>query len=182
MADPTAFCGTCPLIGISSQYLTHPHTHFPQGTCPGCLKGKLVQKDSDLASCCIQNTSSHPSSLPSSPSPKPSPRHVQKTDNSLNVTAIAIGVTGAVLLLVVLGAMVFYLRKRKRKEKLPPSAEFTNAAVIWHPRVYYETTSVSPTTSTFTPKDIGSFPSSPFEPLRFNMACPPTPVTPAHMP
>ena len=139
-----------------------------------------MQNEWDIGACCIQDASSQPDSpLPALPSGVSAKSQVDKTGKRLNVAAIAIGVTGAVLLLAVLGAIIFYLRKRKRKEKLPPSAEFTTVAAIWHPRLYYETTSESPTTSTFTPKDARSFASSPFEPLRYNAPCP---TTPPHLP
>ena len=142
----------------------------------------MAQKmERDTGVCCTQDAS---------PQPDPPPLNLSseftfqsrsgRTAKSLNVPAVAIGVTGAVLLLIVCGAIIFYLRKRRRKAKLPPSAEFANVATVWHPRAYHE--SFSPTTSTFTPKDARSFASSPFEPLRYNVPCPPAPITPSYLP
>jgi len=135
----------------------------------------------DIGVCCTQDTSSQlvppPPNLSSEFTLQP---RSGRTAKGLNVPAIAIGVTGAVLLLIVCGAIIFYLRKRKKKEKLPPSAEFANVATLWHPRAYHE--SISPTTSTFSPKDTRSFASSPFEPLRYNGPCTPTPITPSYLP
>ena len=87
-----------------------------------------------------------------------------KPGKSLNVTAIATGVTGAALLLIVCASVIFYLRKKRQKKRVPPSAEFMDVAFIWRPRTYHEMN--SPTLSTFTPKGGTSFPSS-LEPLRY---------------
>jgi len=132
------------------------------------------EKDWNISACCIQHISPRldPPTPDSSPEPSVSP--TGKAGKPLNVAAIAIGVTGAVLLLVVCGAIILYMRRRKRKEKLPPSAEFADVAFMWHPRAYHETT--SPTASMFTPKDARSFASSPIEPLRYNAPCPPAPT------
>ena len=67
MADLTAFCGFCPLIGIFSRFLLiHSQTHIPQGTCPECV-GKKVRRDEwDIAACCVQQGPLF-SALPPSP-------------------------------------------------------------------------------------------------------------------
>jgi hypothetical protein len=87
------------------------------------------------------------------------------TKKPLNVTAIAIGATGAALLLIVCASMIFYLRKKKQKKRVPPSAEFMDVAVTWPPRAYHKMN--SPTFSTFTAKGGASF-ASPVQPLTYN--------------
>ena len=101
-----------------------------------------------------------------------------KPGRSLNVTAIAIGVTGAALLLIVCAWMIFYLRKRKQRKRVAPSAEFMDVAVIWRPRAYHEMN--SPTSATFTPRSVASFAPS-LEPLRYKPPVSPyspPPITP----
>jgi len=88
---------------------------------------------------------------------------VTKPGKSLNVIAVAIGVTGAVLLLAVCGVVIFYLRKKKQKKKVAPSAEFMHVAARWRPRAYRETN--SPTSLAFIPNDAVASSSS-LEPLR----------------
>lgn len=85
-----------------------------------------------------------------------------KHGKSLNVTALAIGVTGAVLLLIVCGVIAFQLWKRKQKNKVPPSAEFRDVAFVRHPRNYREVTSA--TSSMSIRKDGISFAASPLRP------------------
>lgn len=187
MADPSVLCGTCPLIGIFLLTVSSsvPQTHIPQGTCPECSREKVSQgEDWDIAACCIQQSPSSTSSW-LNPSNLPSKTSVnsleKKSAKSLNVLAIGIGVTGAVLLLVVCAAIFIYLKRRRRKRKLPPSAEFMDAAALWKPRMYYGM--ASPTSSTLTPpNEVASFGSSPFQPLRYSApAVPysPTPTTPS---
>lgn len=86
-----------------------------------------------------------------------------KPGRSLNVIAVAIGVIGAVLLLVVCGVIIFYLRKKKQKKKVAPSAEFMHVAARWRPQTYRETN--SPTSLAFIPNHAASSSSS-LEPLR----------------
>lgn len=134
----------------------------------------------DIGPCCTQDTSSQPDPQLPNLSSESAFQSRSEADGSLNIPAIAIGGAGGALLLIVCGAIFFYLWKKKRKEKLPPSAEFANVATVWHPRAYHE--SISPTISTFTPKGARSFDSSPFEPLRYNPTCTPTPITPSYLP
>ncbi|KAF9652929.1 hypothetical protein BDM02DRAFT_3108583 [Thelephora ganbajun] len=98
------------------------------------------------------------SSLSASPSSSSEPSiapFAKKPAKSLNVTAIAIGVTGAALLLTVCAVILFYLRRRKQKKKVPPSAEFMDFAATRQPPTYHEMD--SPASSTFTPRDGMSF-------------------------
>lgn len=83
---------------------------------------------------------------------------------SLNVTAIAVGATGAALLLIVCASIIFYLRKKRQKKRVPPSAEFMDVAFMWRPRAYHEMS--SPTSLAFTPRGSSSFTPS-LEPLRY---------------
>jgi hypothetical protein len=89
---------------------------------------------------------------------------------SLNVAAIAIGVTGAVLLLIVCAVTAFNLWKRKQRNKVPPSAEFKDLAL--HPKSPHRAAQ-SITSSVFASKDGISFTSPPYESTKFN-----TPVSP----
>lgn len=109
-----------------------------------------------------------PNNLALSPSPNPSSGtslggFATKPSKSLNVIAVAIGVTGAVLLLAVCGVIIFYLRRRKQKKKVAPSAEFMHVAARWKPRTPRETN--SPTSLAFIPNG-AAISSSSLEPLR----------------
>lgn len=60
MANLAAFCSTgCPLVGMDSS-ARHPfYALTPQGTCQGCIRDKVEQKQEwDIAACCIQQSSS----------------------------------------------------------------------------------------------------------------------------
>ena len=137
---------------------SNTETGLHSGTDPSLLPGGQNQS---LPFVLLSNTSA-------SASPPPTTTSLSKipTRKSLNVVAIAIGVTGAVLLIACGVIISFYLRRRRRK-RLPPSAEFTNAAVTWQPRTYREM--AFPTSSTSTPRDGMSFASSPYEPMRYSI-------------
>ena len=153
------------------------HTHILQGTRPGWVREKVRQNKEGVVDICCNKPSPLPSApalpspdMPSSSSPSltllpltipplssspiPPPEitdHPSTTTSgkSPNVLAIAIGVTGAVLLLTVCAAIIFYRRKWQNK-KLPPSAEFMDVVVAWPLRTHHETS--SPTSSMFTQK------------------------------
>lgn len=100
------------------------------------------------------------SSLPLTPSPTGdnSPAETSagpfaiRSSRSLNVAAIAVGVTGAALFLIACAVIAFVLWKRKQRNKVPPSAEFTDVAGSWHTESYHKTTD-SIRSSVFTSKD-----------------------------
>lgn len=84
---------------------------------------------------------------------------VTRPGRSLNVPALAIGVTGAVLFLTVCTVVAFYLWKRKQRKKVAPSAEFRDLASAWNPRTRRET--ASSRSSIFALKDGTTFAPSP---------------------
>ena len=138
-----------------------------------------LPNDNHSSTFLVLTNSSSPSLTTANPSLETSAGpSTTKPGKSLNVTAIAIGVTGAALLLIVCAWIIFYLRKRKQKKRVAPSAEFMDVAVIWRPRTYHEMN--SPTSATFTPKSVTSFAPS-LEPLRYkppvSLYSPP-PITP----
>lgn len=108
-------------------------------------------------------TDSSPSFIPSqtraNSSTETSNPSVTQPGRSLNVPALTIGVTGAVLFLAVCTVIALYLWKRKQRKKMPPSAEFRDLASAWNPRTHRET--ASSRSSIFALKDGPTFAPSP---------------------
>ncbi|TBU65980.1 hypothetical protein BD310DRAFT_837388 [Dichomitus squalens] len=64
------------------------------------------------------------SGLPGNVTASTPPKHPSASQSSPNAGAIAGGVIGGLLLIALLGALVFFIRRRRRMARIPPSAEF----------------------------------------------------------